>query len=85
MPLHINAVALLIQKLTMANTRVIRNISGPVYQVRWLSHYESLAVLEEIMKKVRADSGYQELIAKARDQKLFISSTVIDSLYETIA
>jgi hypothetical protein len=68
-----------------ANVQVLRNIGGLVWQVHWVANYESLAAFEEVMKKVEADSGYVELLGEARDQNLFISSSIVDSLYEAIS
>jgi hypothetical protein len=73
------------EKFPGANMQVVRNIGGPVWQVHWIANFESLAALEEVMKRVEADAGYLELLGEARDQKLFISSGTVDSLYEAIS
>jgi hypothetical protein len=78
-PLYVN------EKFADANVQLVRNIGGPVWQVHWVANYESLATFEEVMKRVEADSGYLELLGEARDQKLFISSGTVDSLYEAIS
>ena len=72
-------------KFSGANVQVVRNVGGPVWQVHWVANYESLAAFEEIMKTLEADSGYLELLGEARDQKLFISNSIVDSLYEAIS
>lgn len=68
-----------------SNIQVMRNVGGPVWQVHWVDSHESLAAYEEVMKKVEADSGYLELLGEARDQKLFVSSSIVDSLYQAIS
>ena len=68
-----------------ATVRVGRNIGGPVYQIHWVSDYQSLAVYEDLTKKVEADAGYQELLAEARQGGLFIGTSIVDSLYEMIS
>jgi hypothetical protein len=73
------------EKFSEGSVQVVRNIGGPVWQVHWVVSFESLATLEEVMKRVEADSGYLELLGEARDQELFISSGTVDSLYETIS
>ena len=63
----------------------MRNIGGPIWQVHWVSNYESLAAYDKIMKGIEADSGYLKLVGEARDQKLFISTSIVDNLYEAIS
>ena len=67
------------------NVRVARNVVGPVYQVHWVADYESLAVFEELWKKVETDAGYQDLLKEVREQTTFIGTSLVDSLYETIS
>ena len=64
------------------NVQVLRNVSGLVNQVQWVSSYESLAALEEINAKIGADSGYQEIVATA--EGLFAARTHATHLYQTV-
>jgi hypothetical protein len=68
-----------------ANVQVLRNIGGPTWQVHWVSNYESLAAFEGMMKRFEADEGYRKLLGEARDQQLFVASSVVDRLYEAIS
>ena len=67
------------------NVQVLRNVGGPTFQLHFVSTYESLAAYDEATKRLEADAGYQELIAEARAAGLFIASSIVDHLYETIA
>lgn len=71
-------------KIEGLDLRVLRNISGPVYQVHWIGTYASLAEYEALMKKVVADAGYQEMLGQARQEGLYFSESIHDQLYETI-
>lgn len=61
---------------------VLRNLNGPLNQVSWVAGYESLAALETLSAQLGADPGYQELAAEA--QTLFVGSSFIDNLYQTV-
>ena len=66
------------------NLQVMRNVGGPVFQLHWVSNYESLAAYEAAMARIEADEGYQGLLAEGRNQGLFIASSIIDNLYASI-
>jgi len=68
-----------------AHVQVLRNIGGPVWQVHWISNYESLAAFEEMRKRIEADEGYLKLLGEGRDQQLLVASSVVDRLYEVIS
>ena len=65
--------------------QVVRNVGGPVYQIHWVSTYDSLAAYDRTIKKIEADEDYQELLAEVREQALFIGTSVSDSLYEAVS
>jgi len=67
-----------------SNTQVVRNIGGPIYQIHWVSTYQSLAEMEAAVKKTEADEGYRTMLLEARQQSFFIASSIADSIYETI-
>ncbi|MDA2923601.1 DUF6039 family protein [Acidobacteria bacterium AH-259-L09] len=73
------------KNISEANVQVMRNVGGPVYQLHWVCNYESLAAFEEVMKKVEEDSGYQELLTEVRQEKAFVGTSIVDSLYETVS
>ncbi|RME99361.1 MAG: hypothetical protein D6768_15200 [Chloroflexi bacterium] len=62
----------------------MRNVGGPVWQIHWVGNYESLAAYEETMKAIEQDAGYLDLIGEAREQNLFISSSIVDRLYQSV-
>lgn len=68
-----------------ANVQVARNVGGPLYEVHWVSTVQSLAEYEAVWKRLEADSGYQNLIKEGRQQGLFIGSSIVDRLYETVS
>ena len=70
--------------ISETNVQVVRNIGGSLFQVHWVANYESLAVFEEVMKRIEADSGYRELISEVREQQLLIGTSIVDSLYEAV-
>jgi len=65
--------------------QVLRNVGGPVNQVHWIATYESLAEYEASMKKIENDEGYQGLLGELQEPSLYIVSSVVDNLYESIA
>ena len=62
----------------------VRNITGNLHQLHYVSYFESLAVLEETKNKARAnqDPKHQELMAER--ETIFFIATATDSLYETL-
>ena len=63
---------------------VMRNIGGPVYQVHWVSRYDSLAEYARLWAALEADPGYQELIEDARDVGFFVGMSIEDHIYEAV-
>ena len=63
---------------------VPRNVAGPLYEVHWVGTVDTLAAYDEFNKKLNASEGYQKLVQEARDQGLFVGSSVTNRLYETI-
>jgi hypothetical protein len=66
------------------NIQVARNVGGPLFQVHWVATYKSLADFERISKQVEADEGYQALVTEGRQQDIFIGTSIVDSIYETV-
>ena len=64
------------------NVEVLRNITGPRWQVHWVVRCESLAVWGEVSPKMNADPGYQEAISGA--QEFVVQSTWMDNFYERV-
>ena len=58
------------------NVQVLRNVGGPTFQLHFVSTYESLAAYDEATKRLEAE---------ARAAGLFIASSIVDHLYETIS
>lgn len=50
-----------------------------------MASYESLASFEKLMRQAESDDGYQALLTEVRQQAFLIGTSVVDSLYETIA
>ena len=46
-----------------ANTHVERNITGPLNKIYAIGEYESLAALESVQKKVRADEKFMAMFS----------------------
>ena len=67
-----------------ANTQLMRNVGGPVFQLHWVSTHQSLADFEKAGKRIEADEGYRTFLAEARQQGLFIATSIVESLYESI-
>lgn len=67
-----------------AQVLVLRNLSGPIFQIHWVVDYESLADLERVLQQVEGDAGYQDLLTESRDADLFDSRTVVDNYYISI-
>ena len=61
---------------------VVRNINGPVNQLRIVAKWESLAVLEQGLKRGAEDPDYQELLAEAAG--LFVESSAVVNYSETV-
>lgn len=55
-----------------------------MYQIHWVSTYQSLADFEKAWKQIEADDGYRALVSEARQQDLFIGTSITDSLYESV-
>jgi hypothetical protein len=66
------------------NMQVHRNVAGSVYQVHWALTFESLAQVDELGQKLQADEGYNSMLAEAREQGLFITTSIVDNLYQSI-
>lgn len=71
-------------KLPGANVQVLRNVSGPLQEVRWIMTADSLAELEQRTAAVEGDAEYQAMIAEARSGGLFVQGTLRDSIFRTI-
>ena len=81
----LKVVALLNDKFPDLNIQLIRNVGGPLYELHWVSSTETLASYEEVTKRIEADQGYQELVAEIRQAKVFVATSLVDRLYETIS
>ena len=67
------------------SVQLVRNVGGPLYELHWVSTFETLASYEDILKRLEADQGYQELVAEIRQAGVFVASSLVDHLYETIS
>ena len=65
--------------------QVARNVGGPVFQVHWVATYESLAAFDATSKQIESNEGYRALIAELRQQGIFIGTSVVDSIYESVS
>ena len=81
----LKVVALINDKFPDLNVQLIRNVGGPIYELHWVSSTETLATYEEVNKSIEADQGYQALVAEARQAKVYVASSLVDRLYETIS
>ncbi len=81
----LKVVALVNDKFPDLNIQLIRNVVGPIYELHWVSSTESLATYEEVNKRIEADQGYQALVAEIRQAKVFVATSLVDRLYETIS
>ena len=64
------------------NVRVLRNVSGPGFQVHWVATCESLALFGEISAKLNADPGYQDVIAGG--EEFLVQKSLVDAFYEQV-
>jgi hypothetical protein len=63
------------------NSQGLRNISGVENRGHWVATFESLAVMEEVIQKLRNDASYQEeLLPEAQG----LWSDVVVNLYQTV-
>jgi hypothetical protein len=63
------------------NSQGLRNISGPANRGHWVATFESLAVMEQFVRKLNKDANYQEeLLPEGRP----LWSDVVVNLSETI-
>ena len=81
----LRVVALINDKFPDLNVQLIRNVGGPIYELHWVSTAETLAGYEDLTQRLEADQGYQELVAGIRQAKVFVASSLVDRLYETIS
>ena len=81
----LKVVAYISDKFPDLNIQLIRNVGGPIYELHWVSSTETLATYEEVNKSIEADEGYQALVAEARQARVFVASSLVDRLYETIS
>ena len=81
----LKVVAYVNDKFPESTPQMIRNVGGPLYELHWVSTFETLASYEDLSKRLEADQGYQELLAEVRQARLFVASSVVDHLYETVS
>jgi hypothetical protein len=75
------AVAYWNERYPAQNSQGLRNINGPADRGHWVATFESLAVMEEVIQKIRNDASYQEeLLPEGRS----LWSDAVVNLYETI-
>jgi hypothetical protein len=67
------------------NMQVNRNVNGPVYQIHFVTTYDSLAAFEKTRKQWEADTGYQEVLTEIRNKGLFIGTSIVQNIYETVS
>jgi hypothetical protein len=65
------------------NVEVLRNITGPKWQLHWVGRCDSLAVWAETSAKMNDDPGYHEVISGA--EELVVQSTWMDNFYAKVA
>lgn len=66
------------------NVQVQRNVGGDIFQIHWLTTYDSLSHLEEVTPKIEADPDYAALLAEATTSALFSRENVIDKIYQSV-
>ena len=81
----LKVVALLNDKVPELSAQLVRNVGGPLYELHWVSTTETLASYDDVSKRIEADEGYQELVAEIRQAGVFVASSLVDRLYETIS
>ena len=64
------------------NVQVMRNITGPRWQVHWVVRCDSLTIWDQTSAKINADPGYQEVISGA--EELVVQSTWMDNFYAEV-
>ena len=65
------------------NMEILRNISGPKWQVHFVIRCASMAAWEETSAKANADRGYHEVISGG--EELVIQKTMMDTFYRTVS
>jgi len=73
------------KKYPSVHIQVLRNYTGPVYQLHWIAGHESLAAFEKWRKQLETDEGYRALLAEVREQGALKAEGLADALYEVVA
>lgn len=63
---------------------VMRNISGSLFGLNWVTSAESLGEFEQHMAQIEADPEYQNMIAESREKGYFVQGSVQDSFYRSV-
>ena len=67
-----------------ANVQVLRNVSGQLGQVHWLSTHDSLGEHEQLLARVESDDEYQTMVKDALSEGLFAEGTLRASFFRTV-
>ena len=81
----LEVVALVNEKFPELSPQLMRNVGGALYELHWVTTTETLASYDELTKSLEADPDYQELVGEIRAAGIFVASSLVDSLYETIS
>jgi len=65
------------------DVQVLRNVSGPRWQIHWVSHYESRAHWGEMMVQIGAEPAYRQVTSGG--EELVVQSSWQDTLYEKVS
>ena len=77
-------VAIFLNKNWGTDTKVHSIFGGNVFQVNWITTYDSLAHLEELSQKFESDPAYISMINEARDASYFRTDSVCDTVFRAV-
>ena len=71
-------------KFPDVTVNVMRNISGSVFGLHWVTNAESLGEFEQIMGQIDADPEYQNMLTEAREKGYFVQGSLQDNYYRSV-
>ena len=71
-------------KFPDTTVRVMRNISGSIHGLHFVTNAESLGQLEQVMGQMEVDPEYQNMITEAREKGYFVQGSLQDNYYRSI-
>ena len=73
-------IAATVKRITGKDVAVCAGVGGPISEIAWIAHYDSMGQAEEVFGKLMADREYMTLVSKA--QPLFIPGSGHDRFWK---